>query len=79
MQEYDLEIERRIGKYGSSIPIQVSSKREDLEANSRIMFDEYDIEEADEPTEPMEPEAEKPEIADFTTEAYDKFISAEVM
>jgi predicted helicase len=38
------------------------------------LFDEDEIDEADEPTEPIEPEAEKPELADFITEAYDKFI-----
>ena len=43
------------------------------------MFDEYEDEDAYMPTEPIEPEAEKPDIADFTTEAYDKFLSAEVM
>ncbi len=35
--------------------------------------DEYDI------YEPMEPEASKPEIGDFTPEAYDALISAEIM
>jgi hypothetical protein len=35
--------------------------------------DDYDI------YEPMEPEASKPEIGDFTPEAYDALISAELM
>jgi hypothetical protein len=78
MQEFDQEIASRIGKCGASPPIEVSRRRENLEVDSRIMFDEYDNK-AEGPTEPMEPEAEKPEIAEFTTEAYDKFISAEVM
>ncbi len=78
MQQFDQEIASRIGKCGASPPIEVSRRRENLEVDSRIMFDEYDNE-AEGPTEPMEPEAEKPEIAEFTMEAYDKFISAEVM
>jgi hypothetical protein len=78
MQEFDQEIASHIGKYGAGPPIQVSPRCETLEVDSRIMFDEYD-DEAYGPTEPVEPEAEKPEVAEFTTEAYDKFISAEVM
>jgi len=79
IQEFNDEIERRIGKYGIGIPVKAPPRDVgNSEEHNRIMYDEYDTIE-DDPPPPQEEEAEKPEIADFTPEAYDKFISAEVM
>jgi hypothetical protein len=79
IQEFNDEIERRIGKYGIGIPVKAPPRDVgNSKEHNRIMYDEYDTIE-DDPPPPQEEEAEKPEIADFTPEAYDKFISAEVM
>jgi hypothetical protein len=78
IKEFNDEIERRIGKYGTGVPVSAPVRGDDDIIANRIMYDEYE-DDADEPPPPLEEEAEKPEIANFTPEAYDRFIAAEVM
>jgi hypothetical protein len=77
-KEFNDEIERRIGKYGTGVPVNAPVRGDDDIIANRIMYDEYE-DDADEPPPPLEEEAEKPEIANFTPEAYDRFIAVEAM